>query len=430
MARIVLSTFGSAGDLNPFIALAIGLRARGHEAVFCVEENFRPTVQGAGFEVRHLSGDSVAALAPHAERVFGANAPLNSLRALLDYYILPTLPDKIRDLRAACDGADLLVSAAAQLAASTVVDLTGIPWASIALTPLTLPSDEIEAQPAPFELPPMLRRLNTHITWALGGVFFRRMVDRPVNAIRASFGLAPRRDLFWWGNLSPRLTAVAVSPAFQPQPADWPVYVRTTGFLYWDTPSDWQPAPALEDFLDGTRPVVTVTAGSIAPAVAESFASFYRTSIEAIRRVGARSLLIGALPDEVAEPGATDVMALPFAPYSYVFPRSRAIIHHGGAGTTAQALRYGVPALVVPWGFDQYYAGRRVQDIGAGRLILRKRFTAEHASRALDELLKGSHIAAKTAAIRDKIAHEDGVATLCDALEDVLADASRLPASR
>lgn len=118
-------------------------------------------------------------------------------------------------------------------------------------------------------------------------------------------------------------------------------------------------------------------------------------------------------------------------PYSYVFPRSRAIIHHGGVGTTAQALRYGVPALVVPWGFDQYYQGGRVQAIGAGRMIFRTRYTVERAASALDELLTDQRIAAAAANIRDAIAREDGVGALCDALETTLAAAysERAPAA-
>jgi UDP:flavonoid glycosyltransferase YjiC (YdhE family) len=230
VARVVLSTFGSAGDLNPFVALGLRLRERGHEVVFAVEENFQPTVRALGFAFTTLSGDSDTALRPYARRVFASGNALASLRVLLRHYMLPTLPAKIADLCAACEGADLLVAAGSQLAASAVVDLTGVPWASVVIGPSTLPSAFVEARPARVALPPALRTASNRVAWALGGAALRRMVDQPVNRIRAGFALGPRHDLLWTGNLSPAATGVAVSPAFMSPPPDWPPYVRMTGF--------------------------------------------------------------------------------------------------------------------------------------------------------------------------------------------------------
>lgn len=428
MARIVLTTLGSAGDLNPFLALGLALRTRGHAVSFAVEDAFRPPLTAAGFPVQRLSGDSVAMLAPYADAMFGGATPVASLRILLDHYLIPTLPAKIAELRAACAGADLLVAAAAQLAAGTVADLTGIRWATVALTPVTLPSAFIEAQPAPFPLPPALQRAANRLTWALGSQVLRRMADAPVNRVRAGFGLPPRRDVFWLGNTSPQLTCLACSPAFQPPAPDWPPYVRVTGFCFWDTPPDWTPAAELAAFLDHPGPIVAVTAGSIAPSVAASFAPFCRASIAAIRRAGARALLIGVTPDGVAPSADPDVLALPFAPYSHIFPRCAAVIHHGGIGTAAQCLRYGLPSLVVPWGVDQFYTGARLTRLRAGLLLQRRRYRPDHAATALSRLLHDPTFSAAARSIRDQIAREDGVAALCDALEALLRTPSPVPA--
>ena len=432
MARIVLTTLGSAGDLNPFLALGLALRGRGHAVSFAVEDAFRPPLAAAGFPIHRLSGDSVAMLAPHADALFGGATPVASLRILLDHYLIPTLPDKIAELRAACAGADLLVAAAAQLAAGTVADLTGIRWATVALTPVTLPSAYVESQPAPFPLAPALQRASNRLTWALGSQVLRRMADAPVNRVRAGLGLPPRRDVFWLGNASSQLTCLACSPAFQPPAPDWPPYIHVTGFCFWDTPADWAPTPELAAFLERPGPLVAVTAGSIAPSVAASFAPFYRASIAAIRRLGARALLVGVRPDDLATgadaSGRSDALALPFAPYSRIFPRCAAVIHHGGIGTAAQCLRYGVPSLVVPWGVDQFYTGGRLTRLRAGLTLTRRRYTSDRAASALARLLHDPAFRTAVRAIRDQITREDGVEALCDALEIQLRTPATAPA--
>ena len=145
MARIVVTTFGSTGDLNPFIALGFALRARGHDVIFAVEANFEPQLNLLGFPVRLLTGDQEKALAPFRHQIFNTAQPLTSLQLLLDHYILPTLPEKVVELREICQQADLLISVAPQFAASIVAELLHLPLVSVILTPSTLPSARVAA---------------------------------------------------------------------------------------------------------------------------------------------------------------------------------------------------------------------------------------------------------------------------------------------
>jgi rhamnosyltransferase subunit B len=418
MARIVITSYGSSGDLNPFLALGLGLRARGHDVLYAVEERFHAVIAQAGFATHHLTGDLETALALSGRQMFDRLTPFASVRTIVDQYILPTLRPKVMELLDACAGADLLVAAAGQLSASFIADLMGILWATVALTPGTIPSAYLEPQPLP--LPTVVQPLANRLAWATGASVLRRIADTPVNHVRDEYGLPRRRNLLLAGNLSRMLTAVAASPAFQPRPPDWPPFVRMTGFCFWDTPALWREPADLKAFLDGPEPVIAVSSGSLAPGVNHAFTDFYRTSVSAIRRVGARALVVGAAPGTLPEPLPDGTRALPFAPFSQMYPQCAAVIHHGGIGTVAQALRAGVPALVVPWGADQYLNAGQVAHLGAGRWLQRHFYTTERAVHGLDALLHQAWYRERAQALATLIAQEDGVGTLCDALEAVL----------
>ncbi len=420
MAHIVITTFGSTGDLNPFIALGLALRSNGHDILFAVEDNFEQRLSSLGFPVRVLTGDQAEALGPYNHQIFNSDQPLTSLKLLVDSYILPTLPAKVAELREICQEADLLISVASQFAASIVAEMLQIPWIAVILTPSTLPSASIAAQPMPVPLPAPLQRLSNRFSWFLGGIFLRRIVDKPVNQLRRALHVPPRSNLMWTGNLSPRFTALAVSPALMQRPHDWPEYVQMTGFCFWDGSVNWQFPETLKAFLHGGKPVVAVTAGTVALGERALFAPYYQNSIESILACGTRALLINA-PEMSASPeDLEDVLQIPFAPFSQVFPACAAVIHHGGIGTIAQCLRAGVPSLVVPGGMDQPFNAAQVMQCKAGLWIPRKRYTVRRAEQALRALLFTPTYQEQARKIQAQLMQEDGVATLCAAVEQVL----------
>ena len=415
MARIVVSSVGSLGDLHPFIALARGLRARGHEVIFAVERGFIDRAQSEGFATAPLASDVRALPAPLARALVTGADPFGALRVIARDYQGPSLAANIRALRDACADADLLIGAAGQIAASAVADLTGVRWVTVALSP-TIPSAFVAPTP---ELEPLrgpLAHLANRAAWALGGMALARASDGPMNAGRAELGLPPRARLLQDGNLSPLLTAVAWSPACFPRPADWPASAEVTGFLYWDAPDDWREPEELTAFLnDQARgPVVAVSSGSMGGDTGDAFAEFFAASVAAIHAAGARALVIGA---GAAQPPASSdgsTLCVDYAPFSRVYPRCAAVIHHGGAGTVAQSLRAGVPALVAPWGADQFFHGALIERLDAGQVISRKRYTVARARAALSALLTQKRYRERAAARAVAIAGEDGVALLCE----------------
>jgi UDP:flavonoid glycosyltransferase YjiC (YdhE family) len=423
MARIVITTFGSAGDINPFIALGLGLRAWGHDVVFAVEDNARPSAAAAGFPISHLSGDALGLIHAHVGEELDQRAPLQWVRSAVRGYLLPTLRPRIRELLAACVGADLLVAEFTQVAAVFVADLLAIPLVSVVLSPSVVPSATSAPVPLPFRLPRPAQRATNRVAWALSLWTLGWIFDRPVNRIRRDYGLRPYPQWLAMGadNTSAQLVAVAVSSVLCPPAPDWPELVHETGFLFWDWPPTWRMPEELAAFCAAPGPIVAVSCGSIALDRAAAFAAFYRDSLDAVRAVGARALVIGATPAVLPDPLPLDVCALPFAPFSAIYPRCTAVVHHGGIGTAAQALRAGVPQLVVPWGLDQFWTAEQVERIGAGRVLPHRHYTATRAAAALRELLQSGGYRQRCAAIARKVGAEDGVGTLCAMIQDTLA---------
>ncbi len=414
MARIVLSTFGSTGDFNPFVALGLELRERGHDVVFAVQDLFAPTVADQGFTLHRLSGNVIAAMAGQGAKNLGASNPIPSVRALVRFGIMPVLDTQVRELGEACRDADLLVTSYGQLAGSFVASERPLPWATVALSPVTIPSAYLTTQPLPVQLPHGLQLQVNRLQWRVGSLVLRQIADRPINQVRSHFHLKPLHEALWLGAASPQLVCVTCSPAFQPRPPDWPHYVRMTGFCYWDGASSWESPPELVAFQSDRRPYVVVTAGSIASPLGDVFADYFRTSVQAILSAGARALVIGQSPD--AGPRHDDVLRLPFAPYSVVFPPAAAVIHHGGIGTTAQALRAGVPSLVVPWGVDQFYTAAQMTRSGAGKFLYWRQFTPARARAMLAGLMTNPSYKDRGQALREAIADENGASALCEAV--------------
>lgn len=424
MARILITTHGSRGDVHPFLALGHGLRARGHMVRFAVAEQWRSLVEGEGFAVAPLPDEPPARNPEYqhfpgvAARAFDIFRPLRASSHATDVAVAH-LYARTEALRTACADADLLVASAGQIVASTAADLTSIPWMSVVLTPLVIPTGAFSPIPLPLTLPWPFHSVSHRLSWAIGATVLRVLVDRPLTIMRTRYRLPPRRNLLLTGNLSRCLTAVAMSPALLPRPRDWPSWVAMTGFCLWDAADTWHEPPELTAFFKGATPVIAVSSGSMSPSVAHAFTDFYHTSIAAIRRIGARALVIGAAPGVVPDTG-NDVLAVPFAPFSQVYGRCAAAILHGGIGSVAQALRAATPMLVVPWGLDQFCVGQQIADRGVGQWVPRARYTVDYAASMLARLTTQQRFATRARTIADHLAQEDGVAALCERVEHLL----------
>jgi len=227
--------------------------------------------------------------------------------------------------------------------------------------------------------------------------------------------LPPGQDPIHEGQHSPSLSLAMFSEVLgAPQP-DWPASAAQSGFAYFDQGPQPGFPPELEEFLDAGSPPIVFTLGT---AAVFSAGDFYRQSIAAAQRLGRRAvLLIGRDPaNQIAEPLPEGIIAVQYAPYSRVFPRAAAIVHQGGIGTTAQALRSGRPMLVMPHAFDQPDNADRVVRLGVGLTIPKSKYNADRAGRALGRLLNEPSFARKAAIVGERLQKEDGATVACDLL--------------
>jgi len=418
--RIVLTMFGSLGDLHPYMALALGLRDRGHEVVIATSEAYREKIEGAGLGFFPVRPDL---LPPDQAQEMIARV-MDERRGpayLFKKVLLPYLRESYEDLMAATEGADFLVGHVITLAAPLVAEKRGLRWASVALQPSIFFSayDPPILQAARW--PAWFYGLGIGATRGLLSIV--RQVQsawlRPVGRFRHELGL-PARATDIDMQVSPYLHLALFSRALaQPQP-DWPPQTRQCGFCFYDRLEDGQKlSPQIDSFLDAGPPPVTFTLGSSAVM---SPGKFYQESIEAARKLNSRALLlVGADPGGIlSQTLPKGIMAAPYAPYSEVFARSAVIVHQGGVGTTAQALRAGRPQLVVPFAYDQPDNGARVARRGAGSVISRRRYTAVRAAVEIHALLIADTVTERAGYLGDIVRWENGVSEACHEIEKQL----------
>ena len=338
--RIVFATFGSLGDLHPYIAVAVELKRRGHDPVIVTFDTYREAVEceGIAFVAMRPAADALGDRIEVLRRLFTDHrGPEYLVRNLF----MPHLRASFDDLWQATEGADLLVTHPIAFAGPLVAEKRGMPWASTVLAPLSLFS---AIDPPLFAAAPFLfavRRLGvTPYRWAFA--LAKRMAgswEKPLHALRAELGIPSARLAQFEGQYSPHLNLALFSPLIAAPQADWPANTALCGFPRYDgAPLDPGTQADLDAFIAAGDPPLVFGLGSSAVLIADDF---WDHAIEAAQRLERRAILITGAP--VTHPLPPTVMAFDSLPYSVVFPRAAAIVHSGGIGTLAQALASGRP---------------------------------------------------------------------------------------
>jgi UDP:flavonoid glycosyltransferase YjiC (YdhE family) len=415
VANILLTTWGSHGDIDPFIGLGLALQARGHRASIATIDYFGSIVTSSGLGFHPLRPRVDPSQRDIVERVIDRR---KGSEYLLRELMFPAVEDMFADVDAAAAGADLLISHPLTFATQLVAESRKLPWASVVLAPLSFFSryDTPVFPPAPW-----LRALRHLGTWP--GSLMVSLAKRatrgwqePVSAMRRRLGLRPAPNPLWEGQHSPSLVLALFSTLLaRPQP-DWPPNVVVTGHPFHDAPHGTALVPELEAFLQDGPPPIVFTLGSSVVMVA---GEFWQVSIAAAKSLGARAVLLtGPGYAEALRPSLPDgVIAVERAPHSLLFPRASVVVQPCGIGTLAQSLRSGRPMLAVPYAHDQFDNAWRAAGLGMARVLYPWKYRPAAVTRHLAALIQQGvyqEAADRTAAVVRK---EPGLAGAAEAIE-------------
>ncbi|CAN5325836.1 glycosyltransferase [soil metagenome] len=429
MRKIVLTTIGTLGDLHPFIAIALALKSRGFTPILAVAEDQVAKARAAGIDaVAVLPGFRAICQRMGLSEDEAARRIMANQRQMLEQVILPAIETCANALDSITDDAEAIVASNFVFAAPIIAAKRDLPLVSVILQPMAMLSPHDPPGTPDFAM--MRKKPSTAMDLWWNRLFFAAVRElmhglygKRIDSARAAHGLLPRggRRMFDAGREA-ALTLCCYSPLFGPTTPDAPASTRVVGFPVFDSASGAVASldPALESFLSDGAPPVVFTLGTFAVHGAEAF---YAVAEEAARRMGERAVL---LTGREGDSGRRDgVFRCAYAPHSLLFPRSKAIVHHGGIGTTGQALRAGKPQLVVPHMGDQYDHARRIAGMGVGRSLSAGRFTAKHAEAALRALLNDRAYSEQARRVRGLISHEDGASAAASAIRKLLAQPAR-----
>lgn len=405
--KITVFAAGSRGDIQPCVLLSRGLQQAGYRVRLAAPEDFAAFVQEHDVDFYPLRGDVQQIMASDTGREFmetgGAN-PLKSIRAVRKM-IAPVVMSMAEDAYEACRDADALICLGVFGSfGQAIAEKVGIPLVNVEPTPL-LPT---RAFPAPSW--PLQRNLGGLHNY-LSGIAMLLVVwlwYRPfVNEFRQRLGLPAYTAARFYRAMKSTPMVGAYSPHIIPHPADWPDSLHITGYFFPDTVAEWQPSPELNAFLEAGDPPVYIGFGSMAGRNPERLATL---TLEALAKSGQRGILLtgwgGLRTDSVPD----TVFVLESAPHSWLFPRMAAVVHHGGAGTTAEGLRAGVPTIIIPFVLDQPFWGARVKALGLGPdPIPQKKLTAERLADAIRTAVTDPEMREQAQAYGRAIRAENGV---------------------
>jgi len=410
----MIVALGSRGDVQPHVALGVGLARAGHSVRVLTSSDFQELVESHGLEFVNAGG-STEAVAKEMQDLLEQGNFLKILKKMGEAANELSLEAAKRGL-AACEGCELIIAGLGGLSiASSLAEKLGVRFIPAYLYPYS-PTREfpsvlvgIPQTPLTSWLNPLSHRLGQQMMWQAT----RSSTNR---ARREVFGL--QRAAFWGASEGSRqpgdLVLYGYSPHVIPVPRDWDDRHVVTGYWFLDESDDWAPPSELADFLNAGPAPVYVGFGSMGSKNAESTADLV---LEALRRTGQRGVLSagwGGLEKSSVPDG---VLMVGSVPHSWLFSRMAAVVHHGGAGTTAAGFRAGVPAIITPVLGDQPFWARRAHALGvAPPPVMRRHLTVERLAEAITQATTDAAMRRKAADLGKKIRGDDGVARAIEAL--------------
>lgn len=413
--KILLAPVGSHGDVHPFVGMGLALQARGHAVTLIANAIYKPIADRHGFAFAEVGSADDFHRLTHDPLLWH---PSKSLRAVFkDDLLRKLLPMTFQAIESHnVAGQTVVLSGSLGLAARIANERLGIPLVTVHLQPISIHSVE---SPPRFPSGP---RLEYFPRWFRRGAYWyaeRVIIDgylaTAVNDFRREIGLPPIRRIWGQWRQSPDLI-LGLFPKWFATAPDWPKQMHQTGFIRYDQGESHELPRGLEQFLNDGEPPIVVSFGS---AMRQGLRSF-TAAAEACHQLKRRCLILAKSGDQIPAklpPGCTQ---FDYAPFSQVFPRAAAVIHHGGIGTTAQCLAAAVPQFVMPMAFDQPDNANRLVRLGVARALPAAKFTTRRAARILHDLLSDPKVRSACTVLQKRL-NEDPLPRTCDLIESVLS---------
>jgi sterol 3beta-glucosyltransferase len=410
--RITVLAIGSRGDIQPLLALAVGLQQTGrHEVRFAAPDNFESLAREHHLDFFPLGINTQELLGSQKLKAgieTGRNFFLWFLNVL--HLIRPMVDRLMERTWLSCQDAETIVYSTIGIGAYHVAEKLGVPCFIATPLPGLAPTRVFPNPGGVFPALPLgggynllTYFLNGQLLQTLTGQYINRWRREMLNLPAISFGKYPYNQLH--GQPMPVLGSY--SSIVVPRPPDWGKNIHVTGYWFLDPDSDWQPPAQLVDFLESGSPPVYIGFGSM---VNRTPWQTTRLVCDALERSGQRGVLAtgwGGLEDADLP---ANVFVLDSVPHAWLFPHVSAVVHHGGSGTTGAGLRAGVPSVLVPHMGDQPFWARRVAELGVGpQPIHRRQLTAGRLAEAITSAITDSVMYARAGALGERIRAEDGV---------------------
>jgi sterol 3beta-glucosyltransferase len=408
MKRILFTSYGTRGDIQPFIALGKALKKDGYEVSICACEGFRGFIEEHGLHYSYMANDVLEL----------SQAVLGDVGALETMQIAGKIAKAMRssfddEWKAAQEFRPDLMIHPKYIASHHIAEKLNIP--NILSLPLPFYTTTA-AFPVPFfpALPKFLNRFSYFMNNLSGLGYLSSINDFRVKTlgldkIGAFNDMLKRSD----GSLIPIM--YPYSSHLLPVPSDFPAHVRVTGYWFLEPQKDWQAPAHLMEFLEAGAPPVYVGFGSMGARGAGKRA---QVVLEALQKTGQRGLLAKGWGGLSAQDLPANILMLNEVPHDWLFPRVATVVHHGGAGTTAAGLRAGKPSVIVPFLGDQPFWGKLVYEAGIGtKPIPQGKLTAERLCDAIQTAVRNKEIISKAAAMGEKIRAEDGLGHAIDIIQ-------------
>lgn len=422
--RVLIVTSGSVGDVAPYTGLGARIRDAGHDVTVASHAPFASAFAAAGLPFRPIPGD-LREILPQARGQDGRSSGTGprALARLLRIArpLVGTLGDGIAAAAEETSPDVMLLSTMVAPLGYQVAEARGIPWAGVFLQPVSPTGDFGSVLLGGRSI----GRRGNHAVTSVANLVSQSLYARPVQDLRRRLGLPHETigELRTWQDGGRHPTFHGFSTAVVPRPGDWRPQLEITGYWWPHSPPGWTPPPRLVDFLAAGPPPVFVGFGSMAPAQGGRLAPLIQ---RAIRRAGVRAVVQAGWAG--LDVTGDDILTIGEAPHDWLFPRMAAVVHHAGAGTTAAALRAGVPAVPVPVLADQPFWAARIHALGAGtRPIPMSRLTPDRLApdrpapdrlaTALHEATANPHRRARAQAIAARLSTEDGPSRVLTWLE-------------